>query len=488
MNDVFKGLQPERVWHYFAETCKVPRPSKKETQITQYIRQVAGALSLENYMDETGNVIVKKPATPGYENRCSVVLQCHVDMVCEKNSDTYHDFDHDAIQPFIDGEWVKARGTTLGADDGIGIAVQLALMEDKTVKHGPLEFLFTVDEETGLTGAYGLKPGFFESKILLNLDSEDEGELFIGCAGGKDTIISMNYSKVPVNYDSVAFTIRVSGLKGGHSGDDINKGLGNANKIINRLLWNTAQKYETRISDLKGGNLRNAIAREAFALITLPKRFQNDFAGYVRDFNNMVKKELKTTEPELLVSYAPAELPSYVIDLSSQERLLNALYACPHGVITMSADIPNFVDTSTNLASVKINDKNIEITTSQRSSSESGKEDVVSMVASVFRLAGAKVTHGDGYPGWTPNPDSRILEITRKAYTDLFHSDPKVLAIHAGLECGLFGEKYTGLDMISYGPTIKGAHSPDERLLIATVLRFWDLTIEILRNIPEKTA
>ncbi len=487
MNDVFKGLQPERVWHYFAEICKYPRPSKKETQITRYIRKVADSLALECFLDDTGNVVVKKPATPGFENRQSVVLQCHVDMVCEKNSDTYHDFDHDPIQPFVEGEWIKAKGTTLGADDGIGIAVELALMEDRTIEHGPLELLFTVDEETGLTGAYGLKPGFFDSKILLNLDSEDEGELFIGCAGGKDTMVCMNYTKVPVNFDCVAYTINVSGLKGGHSGDDINKGLGNANKILNRLLWSSSQKFETRISDIKGGNLRNAIAREAFALITLPKRFQSDFTNYVKEFNLIVKKEFKTTEPGLLVSYSPAELPSFVLDLSSQERMLNALYACPHGVIAMSPDIPNFVDTSTNLASVKITEKCIEIATSQRSSSESGKADVVNMVASVFRLAGAKIAHGDGYPGWTPNPNSKILEITRKAYNDLFNTPPKVLAIHAGLECGLFGEKYPGLDMISYGPTIKGAHSPDERLKIDTVQRFWDLTLEILRNIPENS-
>jgi len=314
----------------------------------------------------------------------------------------------------------------------------------------------------------------------LNLDSEDEGELFIGCAGGMDTTITLNYSKVPVNYDCVGFLIKVSGLQGGHSGDDINKGLGNANKILNRLLWNASNRFETRISSFEGGNLRNAISREAFATVMVPKRFQEEFIKYVKEFNSIVKTEFKTTEPGLLVSYKSAEMPSFVMDLSSQERLLNSIYACPHGVIAMSADVPNFVDTSTNLASIKFSDKQIIIGTSQRSSSVSGKEDVVSMVASVFRLAGGKIVHGDGYPGWTPNPGSLVLDITRNAYKKLFATEPKVLAIHAGLECGLIGEQYPEMDMISYGPTIKGAHSPDERLLITTVKKFWDLTVEVL--------
>jgi dipeptidase D len=484
MNDTFTGLYPALVWKYFGEICNIPRPSKKEAQIAAYIIQTGEKLGLETLMDETGNILVRKPATAGYEKLETVILQSHIDMVCEKNSDTYHDFDHDPIIPRKDGEWIKATGTTLGADDGIGIAAQLAIMEDKTLEHGPLEFLFTVDEETGLTGAKGLKPGFLNGKILLNLDSEDEGELFIGCAGGKDTSITLNYSQVPVNYDCAAFLIKVSGLKGGHSGDDINKGLGNANKILNRLLWNASNKYEIRISSFEGGNLRNAIARESFATIIVPRRFQDNFTTYVKEYNKTIKSEYKTTEPDLLVSFQPTEMPSSVMDMSSQERLLNALYACPHGVIAMSADIPNFVETSTNLASVKFNDKQILIGTSQRSSSESGKEDVVNMVASVFRLAGGKIVHSDGYPGWTPNPASPILDITRKSYRKLFETDPKVLAIHAGLECGLIGKQYPEMDMISYGPTIKGAHSPDERLLISTVRKFWDLTLEVLKNIP----
>jgi len=385
MSTVFTGLSPERVWYYFAEICKVPRPSKKEKRITDYIVGIARNLNLEHELDEIGNILIRKPATAGYEHFPVVILQSHIDMVCEKNSDTYHDFDNDPIVPRIEGEWVKASGTTLGADDGIGIAAQLAILEASDIEHGPLEMLFTVDEETGLTGAKGLKPGFLKGRILLNLDSEDEGELFIGCAGGQDTKVFMSYSRVAVNYDFAGYQIKVTGLQGGHSGDDINKGRGNAVKILNRLLWTSSHHFEVRISEINGGNLRNAIAREAFANVIVPNRFNTDFIQYVKTFNSILKDEYKTTEPGLLISFAPIELPSYLIDLSTQERLLNALYACPHGVIAMSADVPNFVETSTNLASVKMNDKVIEIGTSQRSSSEHGKQDVLNMVESVFR-------------------------------------------------------------------------------------------------------
>ncbi len=486
MSKVFAGLSPEKVWYYFGEICKIPRSSKKEKRITEYIIGVARKLNLENETDEVGNILIRKPATKGYENFPVVILQSHIDMVCEKNSDTYHDFDNDPIVPRIEGDWVKATGTTLGADDGIGIAAQLAILEATDIEHGPLEMLFTVDEETGLTGAKGLKPGFLKGRILLNLDSEDEGELFIGCAGGQDTKAFMNYSRIAVNYDFTGYQVKVTGLQGGHSGDDINKGRGNAVKLLNRLLWTASHHFEVRISQIDGGNLRNAIARESFANIVVPNRFSNEFIQFVKKFNTIVKEEFRITEPALLVSYNPIELPDFLIDLSTQERLLNALYACPHGVIAMSAVVPNFVETSTNLASVKMNDKVIEIGTSQRSSSEHGKEDVLNMVESVFRLAGAKITHNDGYPGWTPNPKSPILDITHKAYVKLFRLEPKVLAIHAGLECGLIGEQYPGIDMISYGPTIKGAHSPDERLQIDTVQRFWDLTLEVLKNIPHE--
>lgn len=485
MSTPLSGLQPAGMWHYFEEICKIPRPSKKEEKIAAYLVAFGKEHGLETIVDETGNILIRKPATAGMENRKSVVLQSHIDMVCEKNSDTVHDFDKDPIIPYIDGEWVKAKGTTLGADDGIGVATQLALLVSKDIPHGPIECLFTVDEETGLTGAFGLKPDLLKSKILLNLDSEDEGEVFIGCAGGIDTLISLNYSKVPVEANMAGFIIKVSGLKGGHSGDDINKGLGNANKILNRILWEGARRFELRLSKFDGGNLRNALAREAFAIITVPSRLQEEFQKFVKSTFKKVQNEFKVTEPGLDVQVKAHEMPEYLFDATTQENLLNALYACPHGVMAMSADIPNFVETSTNLASVKTHEKHIEITTSQRSSVESAKYDIANMVVSVFSLAGAKTKHSDGYPGWTPNPNSEVLDITRKAYNDLFKVEPKVLAIHAGLECGLIGETYPEMDMVSYGPTIKGAHSPDERLQINTAQKFWDLTLEVLRNIPK---
>ncbi len=488
MEYVFKGLAPERLWYYFSEICKIPRPSKKEEKIAAYLKKFAKAQNLESYTDDAGNILIRKPATAGLENLKTIVLQSHIDMVGEKNSETDHDFEFDPIQPYIENEWVKARGTTLGADDGIGIAAQLAILESDKLAHGPLECLFTVDEETGLSGAFGLKPDFLDGRILLNLDSEDEGELFIGCAGGKDTIATMSFSRVMMISDVVSYTIKVSGLQGGHSGDDINKGRGNAVKIITRLLWSCNKAFDIRIADIDAGNLRNAIAREAFATIVIPRRFDIEFRQFTESFVTNIKHEYRISEPALGIKLKATDLPTSLIDISTQEKLLNALFACPHGVLAMSADIPNFVETSTNLASVKIIDQKIKISTSQRSSHESAKECAVNMVASVFALAGARVEHSDGYPGWTPNPKSEILDITRSAYRRLFSQEPKVLAIHAGLECGVIGEKYPGMDMISFGPTIRGAHSPDERLDIQTVSKFWELTLEVLRNIPGNTS
>lgn len=486
MNLVFKGLKPEPLWNYFAEICKIPRPSKKEGKISAYLQQFAADHQLESLTDEVGNVLIRKAATPGFEKKEFAVLQSHIDMVCEKNSDTDHDFEADPIQPYVDDDWVKARGTTLGADDGIGIAAQLAILASDQIQHGPIECLFTVDEETGLSGAFGLQPGFLKGNILLNLDSEDEGELFIGCAGGKDTVATMSFSMVPVGYDALAYTIKVSGLKGGHSGDDINKGLGNAIKMLTRILWNCNKKFDLRLSHIDGGNLRNAIAREASAIVVLPRRFNQEFLNYVDEMQAVIRYEFRSTEPNLTIRAKSTDLPSHLIDVSTQEKLLNALYACPHGVLAMSREIPNFVETSTNLASVKIVDHKIVISTSQRSSLESAKACAAEMVGCVFSMAGSRIEHSAGYPGWTPNPSSRVLEITKNAYTKLFGYQPKVLAIHAGLECGVIGEKYPGMDMISYGPTIKGAHSPDERLEISTVKKFWDLTLEVLANIPDE--
>ena len=486
MNSELLSLQPERLWFYFTEILKIPRPSKKEEKIIAYLKEFGKTHNLETLQDETGNILIRKPATQGMENMKSVVLQSHVDMVCEKNNDVEFDFEKDPIQARIDGEWVKAKGTTLGADDGIGIAAQLAILEAKDIPHGPIECLFTVDEETGLTGAFGLKPGFLQSSVLLNLDSEDEGELFIGCAGGKDTVIEMTYSREEVPENHVPFKITVKGLVGGHSGDDIQKGRANANKLLNRILWDGNDNFGLRIHEFDGGNLRNAIAREAHATVVVPEGRADDFRSFVNLFEKAAQSEYRVTEPNLSVTIEDAGNPDFIIDKKTQDRLIFSIYACPHGVIAWSAEIPNFVETSTNLASVKFKNDRIHITTSQRSSVETAKEDIGNMVASVFRLAGAEVRHTDGYPGWTPNPDSEIVEISSKLYSELFNQEPKVLAIHAGLECGLIGDVYPKMDMISYGPTIKGAHSPDERLQIETVKKFWDLTLAILKNIPEK--
>lgn len=485
MNDVLKDLKPARVYHYFAEICQIPRPSKHEGKIAAYLADFGRKHNLETIVDKTGNVIIRKPASKGMEHLKSVVLQSHMDMVCEKNSDVQHDFDTDPIQPYIDGGWIKAKGTTLGADDGIGIATQLAILDATDIAHGPIECLFTVDEETGLTGAFGLDKTTLKSTILLNLDSEDEGEIFIGCAGGKDTVITLPCKMENSTVKSEGYRIKVSGLKGGHSGDDINKGLGNANKILNRLLWVATQEFELRLASFNAGNLRNAIAREGSAVVAIPVDKGKDFVKFVQEFNTTVRAEYNITEPGLLIEAVAAENPAKVMDHDTQQKLLNSVYACPHGVIAMSASIPDFVETSTNLASVKTKEDSIEITTSQRSSVESEKNDIGNMVVSVFNLAGGKSVHSDGYPGWTPNPDSKILEISKVAYERLFGYSPKVKAIHAGLECGLVGEKYPLMDMISYGPTLRGVHSPDERLEIASMQKFWDFTIEILKNIPK---
>ncbi len=485
MNRILGHLQPQRIWELFEDICQVPRPSKKEGRILDFLIDFAKRLELEYDQDKSGNLVIRKSASPGFENHAQVVLQSHVDMVCEKNEGVKHDFDKDPIQPLIENGWVKGKGTTLGADDGIGMAVQLAILEAKDIKHGPIECLFTVDEETGLTGAFNLEEGFVKGRILLNLDSEDDGELFIGCAGGIDTLITFGYDTVSPEADHEAFQVSVTGLAGGHSGDDIHKGRGNAIKILTRLLWNAERMYELRLAEIKGGNLHNAIAREAFSSVTIPKRHKKAFVELLEMLGGKIKHAMKKNEPGLRIDVKESVMPETLIDYDIQKKLLNSLYACPHGVMAWSPDIPNLVETSTNLASVKMTGSDIIVVTSQRSSLETGKRDIADMVASVFHLAGARVKHGDGYPGWEPDMDSTILSVTRKSYNKLFGEEPKVLVIHAGLECGIIGEKYPGMDMISYGPTIKGAHSPDERLEIDTVAKFWDLTLDVLKNVPE---
>ncbi len=482
------NLEPSLLWKFFDEITRIPRPSKKEEKIRSYLINFAEKKKLEYLVDQAGNLLIKKQASKGMEKLKTIVLQSHLDMVCEKNSDTNHDFEKDPIHTFIEGGWVKASGTTLGADDGIGIAAQMAVLESNDIIHGPIECLFTVDEETGLSGAFALEKDFFEGEILLNLDSEDEGEIFIGCAGGNDTtaIFTFNRKKLPAKH--IAFEIMVKGLKGGHSGDDIHKGLGNSNKIITRFLWNISRDFEARLAHFDGGNLRNAIAREARAIFTIAPEHYEACKAYFDDFSKIVKEELKTTEPELTINLNRSDEPETVINRKTQARLLNSLYACPHGVIEWSREMPGLVETSTNLASVKfINENEILVTTSQRSSVDSARKDISDRVQIIFEAGKARVSRTTGYPGWKPNTDSPILKITSDYYKYLFGNEPVVRAIHAGLECGLFVEKYPYLDMVSFGPTIKGAHSPDERLDIESTGKFWKLLIEIMKNAPKKS-
>lgn len=481
-----KDLRPAVVFHYFDEVCQVPRPSKKEEKIRAYLLDFAKKHNLEAKTDEAGNVLIKKAASAGMENLKTVILQSHIDMVCEKNKDTEHNFETDPIQTYIDGEWLRAKGTTLGADNGIGVATELAVLASDDIKHGPIECLFTVDEETGLTGAFALKEGFMNGDILLNLDSEDDGELFIGCAGGANTTAIYPFPKEKAPQGWFFFRVSVKGLTGGHSGDDINKNRANANKLLNRFLVQTMQKYGMRLADIEGGNLHNAIPREAHALCAVPMEYKEAVRVDLNIFISEIENEYSATEPNLsmdLESEAPVE---YVMEQKAMERLLLSIYAVHHGVYAMSQDIPGLVETSSNLASIKVCDGTIKVVTSQRSSILSSRKDMSQMVSAAFILGGATVTTGEGYPGWKPNPSSEILKIAVESYKKLFGVEPKVKAIHAGLECGLFLQKYPSLDMVSFGPTLRGVHSPDERMLIPTVEKFWNHLLDILAHIPAK--
>ena len=430
-------LKPAGVFHFFNEICQVPRPSKKEEKMIAYLKAFGEKHNLETKVDEAGNVLIKKPATPGKENLKTVILQSHVDMVCEKNNDTDHDFLTDPIETEIDGEWMKAKGTTLGADNGIGVATELAILADDSIEHGPIECLFTVDEETGLTGAFALKEGFMSGEILLNLDSEDEGELYIGCAGGIDTVAEFQYENEMTPISHLCFRITVKGLKGGHSGGDIHLGRGNANKILNRFLYQMMTTYQEdfHLYEFNGGNLRNAIPREASAVFSVPEHYKHDIRTALNVFTAEIENELHRVEPDLNILLETEPHRDWSIDSSTSYRLITSLYGCPHGVYAMSQDIPGLVETSTNLASVKMKPENtIRIETSQRSSTASSKQDIANMVRTVFDMGGAKVSFGDGYPGWKPNPHSEILEIAVESYKRLFGVDAKVKAIHAGLE------------------------------------------------------
>lgn len=486
MGNILANLQPAALWKHFEAICGIPHPSKFEAKLREYVVSWAKSLNLETIVDEVGNVIIYKPATKGMENRKGIILQAHLDMVPQKNSDTAHDFEKDPITPWIDGEWVKAKGTTLGADNGMGMAAAMAVLEAEDLVHGPVEALFTVDEETGMTGAFGLKAGMFKGDILMNLDSEDEGELYVGCAGGTNANIKFRYKDEPAPANAEAFKLSVTGLKGGHSGVDIALERGNSNKILNRMLWFSHKTFGLRLSSIEGGTLRNAIPRESFAVVVLQKDKVATFKKFVEEFQAVVVNEYKGVETDIKISLETTAVPATVIDLRTTFNLLNAIYATPNGVIRDSQDMKGLVETSTNLAIVKSENGEIIIRCLLRSSVDSAKDDLEKMIESVYSLAGAEMAFDGQYPGWKPNMDSPILKEMLAAYEKQFGNKPKIAAIHAGLECGLLGGVYKNWDMISFGPTIRFPHSPDEKVNVPSVKKFWDFLVETLKNAPAK--
>jgi dipeptidase D len=482
---ILNELNPATLWTYFEEICSIPRISRDEEKIRRYLLDFAAKNNLYSKEDHVGNILITKEASPGLENIKTIVLQSHLDMVGEKNADHLHNWKTDPIRPAIKDGWVTASGTTLGADDGIGIAAQMAILTDKTLKTGKIECLFTVDEESGMSGAVNLDPDFFTGRTLLNLDSEDEGILYIGCAGGMETVGIIHYKPVPVRSHSCALELSVTGLRGGHSGDEIHKGYGNAVKIMNSLLINLSEKFEVSISHLDAGNLRNAIPREAFATIVVDLSFMDSVKESVSMFHNRITEEFKDLEKDMKISVGNAQLPEFTMEKDCQKKLTGAIECCPHGAIAWSQDMEDLVETSTNLATAKFSDNNtIVIVTTQRSSVESSIKEIASRIANCFRIANAEIRRSDGYPGWRPDLTSEILGITKNSYRNRLGEEPMIRAIHAGLECGLIYEKVKGIDMISFGPTIRGAHTPEEKIEISSVQKFWDLLTDVIQNMP----
>lgn len=481
-----KDLKPELIWKCFDAITKVPRPSCHEEQIREFLLKFAADNGIAVRTDKVGNVVMTKAASAGCENSPVVILQSHMDMVCEKNSDVEHDFQNDPIQTYIDGEWVRAKGTTLGADNGIGVAAAMAVMIDKELVHGPIEALFTVNEEIGLEGAQNIEEGMMTGGILLNLDSEDDGEIFVGCAGGIDTICTFEYNRSFTPENFTYMKVSVSGLLGGHSGGDIHLGRANANKLIARFIWECSQRWDIALCYFDGGNLRNAIPREAYAIFGIHSDHHQDVVRHLNKYADEIRNEYKGVEPSMKFDIKPADRPEYCLDSDSSLSIIRAIYSAPHGVYSMSHDLEGLVETSTNLASVKMKEENqLVVTTSQRSSVESRKFDMAAQVEAHFQLAGATVKHSDGYPGWAPNMESPIMKIAAEAYEELFGVRPAIKAIHAGLECGLFLAKYPGLDMVSFGPTMRDVHSPDEKLLIPTVEKFWRHLTTVLEKVSK---
>jgi len=486
MNTKLEALAPAGIWKNFKSLTQIPRPSKKEARIIEYVKNFGENLGLETIVDFVGNIVIRKPATPGMENRKGVIFQSHLDMVPQKNSDKIHDFEKDAIEAYIDDDWVKANGTTLGADNGIGVAAMLTILESGDLKHGPVECLFTIDEETGMTGAFALKSGLLRGDILLNLDSEDEGELYIGCAGGMDANIEFDYATSALPSDHSAIDIKVSGLKGGHSGLDINLGRGNSNLIIFRLLRSAEQKVNLRLSEFEGGNMRNAIPREARATVLIPRAQRAGFENLIDKYRQVIRKELAAVEPDIKIDIRETAQPARVMDAGLQKRLIASVYSCPNGVIRMTDGIPGLVETSTNLSIVKTTGDKINVSCLLRSSVDSAKENLAEVIGALFELAGAGSSFSGSYPGWKPNMDSAIMKVMDDVYLKMYNKKMEIKAVHAGLECGIIGGVYPNLDMVSCGPTIRHPHSPDEKEHVPSVSKFWDFLVNTLVSIPVK--
>ena len=487
MSQEIRNLEPKALWNKFADLNAVPRPSKKEERVIAFMKDFGKKLGLETIEDEVGNVIIKKPATAGMENRKTIVMQSHLDMVHQKNNDTVFDFDTQGIEMYVDNGWVRAKGTTLGADNGLGVATIMAILESTDIPHPAIEALFTIDEETGMTGAMGLKGGLLDGEILLNLDTEEDDEIDIGCAGGIDVTATAEYDEEDTPEGSVGYSITVKGLQGGHSGMDIHKGLGNANKIMNRLLFDGFDNFGLQISEIKGGSLRNAIPRESVAKVIIAKVYDEAFVFDMQEIVNEIKTEFKTMEPNLEILFEKLDtVPAKVMPSIAQFYFVRAMYTAHNGVYRMSADFDDLVETSNNIAKVIVGEGKLSVQCLTRSSVESSKMDLANALRSAFELMGCEVEFTGSYPGWTPNAKSEILDILTGIYEKQNGSKPNVVACHAGLECGILGTNYPDMDMISFGPTIKGAHSPDERAEIASAQKYWKFVLEILKNIPNK--
>ena len=485
MNSPIKTLEPISIWSHFADLNAVPRPSKKEERVIQFMMDFGKNLNLETFKDKAGNVVIKKPATTGMENRKTVVLQGHLDMVHQKNSGTHFDFDSQGIDMYVEGDWVKANGTTLGADNGLGVAAIMAILSSSNIAHPAIEALFTIDEETGMTGAMELDSSLISGKILLNLDTEEDDEIGIGCAGGVDVTAEQTYKEEETPSNVMAYKISVTGLQGGHSGMDIHKGLGNANKLMNRILFDGFTNYGLRISSIHGGSLRNAIPRESFAIVIIDKATKDAFESEMDQKIAAITSEYLSLEPNMIISISETKTPDMVMELGIQEGITKAIYAALNGVYRMSPDVENLVETSNNIAKVTIENGSLKVECLTRSSSETSKWDLANSLQSCFELAGCEVSFSGNYPGWLPNINSEILNLMVATYERLFESKPRVAACHAGLECGILGEHFPGMDMISFGPNILGAHSPDEKAQISSTQKFWKLLKEVLKNIPE---